>query len=117
MATKKSKLGFDPLAWMQDEGEAETKAESVKMTAKKTAAKPTKNVIGLEADILRSSFDLLAPKIDEVVSRFYDELFLRFPVVKPMFANTTKAKQTKMLVASLKLVIRSEEHTSELQSH
>jgi len=38
MANKKTKLGFDPLAWMQDEDEPEVIVESVKMTAKKTAA-------------------------------------------------------------------------------
>lgn len=111
MATKKTKLGFDPLAWMQDEGEPEEKAESKKVTAKKAAVKAvgksTKNVLGLEADILRSSFELIAPQAEEVMSRFYDELFSRFPDVVPMFKNTTKAKQMKMLLASLKLVINN----------
>ena len=111
MANKKTKLGFDPLAWMQDEGEPEAKAESEKMTAKKATVKAvgksTKNVLGLEADILRSSFELIAPQAEEVMSRFYDELFSRFPDVVPMFKNTTKAKQMKMLLASLKLVINN----------
>ena len=55
MASKKTKLGFDPLSWMQDEDESEIKAESVTMTPKKpavkTTAKSSKNAIGLEADI------------------------------------------------------------------
>jgi len=103
MATKKTKLGFDPLSWMQEEDE---KGETPVAAAKKQkATKSNKNAIGLEADILRSSFNLLAPQVNDVISRFYDELFARFPAVKPMFANTTKAKQTKMLVAALKLVI------------
>lgn len=114
MATKKTKLGFDPLAWMQDEDEPEAKPESVKMTAKKTPVKSTKNVIGLEADILRDSFELLAPQAEEVMSRFYDELFSRFPAVKPMFAKTTKAKQMKMLLASLKLVIANLDNPDKL---
>ena len=118
MASKKTKLGFDPLAWMQDEDEPETKAESVSMTPKKTAvkttAKSTKNAIGLEADILRSSFELIAPQAEELMSRFYDELFLRFPAVVPMFKNTTKAKQMKMLLASLKLVINNLDNPDKL---
>ena len=116
MATKKSKLGFDPLSWMSDD-ETEPKAESVKMTPKKPkakAVKSTKNAIGLEADILRDSFALIEPKAEEVMSRFYDELFLRFPAVKPMFANTTKAKQMKMLLASLKLVIANLDNPDKL---
>ena len=111
MATKKTKLGFDPLAWMQDEAEPEVNAESVKMSVtkspEKTAAKSTKNALGLDADVLRSSFELIAPQAEQVVSRFYDELFSRFPAVVPMFKNTTKAKQMKMLLASLKLVVNN----------
>ena len=118
MATKKSKLGFDPLAWMQDEGEPESVAATVKASAKKTstksAVKSTKNVLGLEADILRNSFELISPQAEEVMSRFYDELFARFPAVKPMFANTTKAKQMKMLLASLKLVIANLDNPDKL---
>ncbi len=112
MATKKSKLGFDPLAWMQEEGESVSaeKPETLKSPEKKS----TKNVLGLEADILRDSFELLTPQAEQVVSRFYDELFLRFPAVKPMFANTTKAKQSKMLLASLKLVIANLDNPDKL---
>ena len=116
MATKKKKLGFDPLAWMQDDDGSEAKAESVQMTpekktsggkkmAGKAAVKSTKNVLGLEADLLRDTFELLAPQADELALRFYDELFERFPAVVPMFSKTTKKKQSLMLVAALKLVI------------
>jgi len=118
MASKKTKLGFDPLAWMQEEGEAEaeTDSQSVDVKAKKKSTggkkmankattKSTKNVLGLEADLLRETFDLLAPKAEEMALRFYDELFERFPAVVPMFAKTTKKKQAVMLVSALKLVI------------
>ena len=115
MATKKSKLGFDPLAWMQDD-EPEVKAESVQMTPKKkpsggkkmankAAVKSTKNVLGLEADLLRETFELLAPQAEDMALRFYDELFERFPAVVPMFSKTTKKKQAVMLVSALKLVV------------
>jgi methyl-accepting chemotaxis protein len=119
MANKKTKLGFDPLSWMQDEGEPEEKIVPAKKTEKKKTSKAAvvksnKNAIGLEADILRNSFELIAPQADEVVSRFYDELFLRFPAVKPMFANTTKSKQMKMLLASLNLVIANLDNPDKL---
>ena len=124
MATKKNKLGFDPLAWMQDDAASENddkaKAESVKMTpkkkskstgekkiAKQTAVKSTKNVLGLEADILRRTFELLAPKADDMILRFYDELFERHPAVVPMFKDTTKAKQAAMLVKAISTVIEN----------
>ena len=111
MTTKKTKLGFDPLSWMQDEADVEMQPEPTKKSDKrrsnKTAAASVanKNPLGLDADTLRSSFELLAPNADKMVSRFYDELFARFPAVKPLFANTTKAKQQKKLVSALKLVI------------
>ena len=111
MTTKKSKLGFDPLSWMQEDDGDEVKAMS---DSKNAAKSSTKNAIGLEADILRSSFDLIAPQAEEVMSRFYDELFKRFPAVVPMFANTTKAKQMKMLLASLKLVIANLDNPDKL---
>ena len=111
MATKKTKLGFDPLSWMQDEKGVETKPEPTTTSKKKmgsktsTASRVNDNPLGLDAETLRSSFALLAPKANQLVSRFYDELFARYPAVKPMFANTTKIKQQKKLVAALKLVI------------
>ena len=116
MATNKSKLGFDPLAWMQEEDESLTQSATVKPKSKKTPAgkKSTKNVLGLEAEILRTSFDLLTPNVNKIVSRFYDELFVHFPGVKPMFANTTKAKQSKMLIAALKLVIANLDNPDKL---
>ncbi len=111
MATKKSKLGFDPLSWMQDDETApeQTAKKPAKKTVKKattkSAKKPQKNVLGLDADSLRSSFALLEPSLMDVVSRFYDELFSRYPEVTPMFANTNKAKQMRMLSAALKTVV------------
>jgi len=63
--------------------------------------------LGLDVETLESSFNLLAPQGEELVRRFYDELFERAPAVKPMFANTTPAEQQKKLLAALKLVIEN----------
>lgn len=107
---------------MQDEEQpvsekkVEVKAESVKMTpkkkstggtkmAKQAAVKSTKNILGLEADILRTTFALLAPKANQLILRFYEELFKRYPAVEPMFANTSRPKQAKMLVGAISTVI------------
>ncbi|MFK5913915.1 MAG: methyl-accepting chemotaxis protein [Woeseiaceae bacterium] len=126
MAANKNKLGFDPLAWMQEDAEPEKqqptkvasknkpkavkkpaskKVSGEKMTNKAAVYKSTKNVLGLEADILRETFALLAPNAEEMILRFYDELFARHPGVIPMFAKTTKVKQARMLTGALSTVI------------
>jgi len=63
--------------------------------------------LGLDVETLETSFNLLAPRGEELVRRFYDELFIRAPAVRPMFDNTTPAEQQKKLLASLKLVIEN----------
>lgn len=61
--------------------------------------------LGLDVETLETSFNLLAPRGEELVRRFYDELFIRAPAVRPMFDNTTPAEQHKKLLAGLKLVV------------
>jgi methyl-accepting chemotaxis protein len=61
--------------------------------------------LGLDVGTLESSFNLLAPQGEELVRRFYNELFKRAPTVIPMFDNTTPAEQQTKLLDSLKLVI------------
>ncbi|VAW70052.1 Methyl-accepting chemotaxis protein I (serine chemoreceptor protein) [hydrothermal vent metagenome] len=63
--------------------------------------------LGLDVVTLESSFNLLAPRGEELVQRFYEELFKRAPGVKPMFDNTTPAEQQKKLLAALKLVVEN----------
>ena len=63
--------------------------------------------LGLDVQTLESSFNLLAPRGEELVRRFYDELFIRAPAVRPMFDHTTPAEQQKKLLAALKLVIEN----------
>jgi len=63
--------------------------------------------LGLDVETLEKSFALLAPHAEELVRRFYEELFRRAPGVKPMFANTTPEQQQTKLIAALKLVIQN----------
>jgi len=63
--------------------------------------------LGLDVETLETSFNLLAPRGEELVRRFYDELFIRAPAVRPMFDNTTPAEQQQKLLAALKLVIEN----------
>ncbi|VAW94057.1 Methyl-accepting chemotaxis protein I (serine chemoreceptor protein) [hydrothermal vent metagenome] len=60
---------------------------------------------GLDVKTLESSFNLLAPKAEALVTRFYEELFKRYPGVIPLFKNTTQAKQQIKLLGALKLVV------------
>ena len=112
MATKK-KMGFDPLAWMNEEEAEKPKKATKKPAAKKSTAKRTskKKVApaksGLNVDVLESSFNALAPQGEVLVARFYEELFKRFPGVVPLFENTTPEEQQKKLLAALQLVVNN----------
>ena len=63
--------------------------------------------LGLDVQTLETSFNLLAPRGEELVRRFYDELFIRAPAVRPMFDHTTPTELQKKLLAALKLVIEN----------
>ena len=73
---------------------------------KKVADKSSKNEhpLGLNVPALEKSFAMLEPVLNEVAARFYEELFIRYPEVRPMFKNTTPKKQEVKLAAALKLV-------------
>lgn len=58
-----------------------------------------------KVDLLESSFAALASQGATIVEKFYDLLFARFPPLKPLFANTTRAKQQQHLLQALILVI------------
>ena len=109
---KKSSIGYDPLAWMDDTGEAEKnrnskvvsknkrKVSEVNMVNKKTEA-------GLDVDVLESSFQALAPMGESLTRKFYELLFERYPEVVPMFEGTRVEEQHKKLWAALQLVVNS----------
>ena len=59
----------------------------------------------LNIEVLETSFNAIAPQAEKLVARFYEELFVRHPAVKPLFANTTQEKQQSKLLAALKLVV------------
>ena len=118
-----SKMGHDPLAWMlEGEGDVEeagkppaTKKRSSatpargrsRRTGKKSPAKSTRGRKGLAVEVLESSFELLAPRAEELVARFYEELFARHPEVLPLFEGVEMEDQKQKLLAALKLVVSS----------
>ncbi|MDH5446346.1 MAG: globin domain-containing protein, partial [Gammaproteobacteria bacterium] len=89
MANGSDSLGFDPLAWMKE------------------GADPATHPLGLDVNLLTASFEAVTPKAEELVARFYEELFNRYPDVVPLFSNTTPEKQQQKLLAALKLVINN----------
>ena len=63
--------------------------------------------MALDLDALETSFDLVAPRGDELVDTFYTRLFAAAPAVKPLFAGTDLPEQKKMLLATLVLLRKS----------
>ncbi|TAJ30966.1 MAG: hypothetical protein EPO64_02760 [Nitrospirae bacterium] len=49
--------------------------------------------MGLNVDLLESSFKLVAPQGDKLVARFYERLFQKYPAVKPLVEQSASACQ------------------------
>ena len=115
MATrKKSPMGADPLAWMKQE-EASSGASAEVSELKPKPRRRSQRRDGLEVALLEETFAALAPQGEALVARFYEELFARFPEVRPMFANTDPAQQQKKLLAALQLVVNSLRRPAQLR--
>jgi hemoglobin-like flavoprotein len=61
----------------------------------------------LDVDALETSFDVVAPRGDELIEIFYTRLFATAPVVKPLFAGTDMRSQKAKLLATLVLLRKS----------
>jgi methyl-accepting chemotaxis protein len=61
----------------------------------------------LDLEALETSFDLVAPRGDELMDTFYARLFAAAPAVKPLFARTDLRRQKSMLLAALVLLRKS----------
>jgi methyl-accepting chemotaxis protein len=61
----------------------------------------------LNLEALETSFDLVAPRGDELMDVFYARLFAAAPAVKPLFAGTDLKKQKTMLLGTLVLLRKS----------
>ena len=60
-----------------------------------------RQAIALNVQILEQSFDLIAPRGQELVDRFYSHLFQTAPSVKPIFEQVDMQKQKQSLLAIL----------------
>jgi hemoglobin-like flavoprotein len=63
--------------------------------------------VNLNLEALETSFDLVAPRGDELMEVFYARLFAAAPAVKPLFAATDLKKQKTMLLGTLVLLRKS----------
>jgi methyl-accepting chemotaxis protein len=63
--------------------------------------------MSLDLETLETSFDLIAPRGEELVDIFYARLFEAAPAVEPLFAHTDLRKQKAMLLATLVLLRKS----------
>jgi len=70
--------------------------------------------VGLNVNLLRSSFDLVAPQADQLASRFYELLFQNYPEVKPLFENVDFPEQRKKLIQSLVVTMKTLEEPEQL---
>jgi methyl-accepting chemotaxis protein len=57
--------------------------------------------------LIENSFALLAPRATEMVERFYQDLFLDHPEIKPLFASTDSKTQGKKLLHAISLLIEN----------
>jgi methyl-accepting chemotaxis protein len=63
--------------------------------------------MALDLHALETSFDLVAPRGDELMDIFYARLFAAAPAVEPLFAGTDLQRQKSMLLGALVLVRKS----------
>lgn len=61
----------------------------------------------LDVQALETSFDLIAPRGDELMDEFYSRLFDAAPAVVPLFASTDLRRQKAMLLGTLVLLRKS----------
>src|SRR5437773_3970928 len=61
----------------------------------------------LDIDSLETSFDLIAPRGDELMDVFFARLFAAAPSVRPLFAGTDLRRQKTMLLGALVLLRKS----------
>ena len=63
--------------------------------------------MNLDLEALETSFDLVAPRGDELMDVFYGRLFAAAPEVTPLFAAGDMARQKAMLLGTLVLLRKS----------
>lgn len=63
--------------------------------------------MSLNVDLLEQSFALVAPRADDLVATFYENLFADYPDSRALFEHTDMTKQKQMLKGGLVLVVEN----------
>jgi hemoglobin-like flavoprotein len=69
----------------------------------------------MNVTLLRSSFELLKPRAQALVDRFYAILFERYPALKLLFARTAMPEQKGKLIQALAFVVANLERPEALR--
>ncbi len=59
----------------------------------------------MDVQVLKQSFELVAPQKEAFARTFYQRLFREFPETAPLFAGTDMARQESSLMATLAVVV------------
>src|SRR5215470_3089736 len=70
----------------------------------------------MDIALLRSSFELVVDRNPDLVARFYDILFDRYPLARPLFGRSSRGRQEKMLTGALVAVLDHLEDAAWLES-
>jgi hemoglobin-like flavoprotein len=70
--------------------------------------------MNVDLDTIETTFDLVAPRGEELMDVFYARLFVAAPGVEPLFAATDLRRQKAMLLRALDLVRESLHDTEAL---
>lgn len=68
----------------------------------------------MNVSLLRTSFDLIAPRKDEFAEAFYRRLFEKYPETRQFFATTDMTTQARALAATLAVVVAGVEKGEDL---
>lgn len=63
--------------------------------------------MSLNSEILAQSFEQVKPQADQFAISFYENLFLNYPQLKPLFAKANMVEQRQKLFSSLVLVVEN----------
>ena len=63
--------------------------------------------MSLQVELLEQSFEEVKPQANKFAGSFYENLFTANPEAKPLFEHTNMAKQQKMLLNSLVMVVEN----------
>ena len=130
---KKTMIGFDPLAWLDNENEEQGDApgkeaqvvakeadKNIEPKPKAAVKKKVKmiDVLGTQLDevALLKGYELSVSRLDEVMETFYTDLFEQYPDVKPLFSNISDGEQGLKLKAAVTLLIENIHNADALQT-